>query len=132
MKTPKAMPVILKNRPRSMRRLPRTKSTPKMTARTRPASTPRMAIRPPVESDRAERKRTVSIPSRKTMRKVKAKSPAATDAVPSRDTMRESDPFISPERAWEWRHIHTIIEPTITAEPRYRRPSKTSSLTAQR
>ena len=115
---PRAIPVILKNRPRSMRRLPRTKSTPKITAAARPMSTPRIAARPLVVSERAERKSTVSTPSRNTIRKVKAKRPAATEPVRSRSRMRESELFISPERAWEWRHIHTIIEPTMTAEPR--------------
>ena len=71
-----------------------------------------------VVSDSAERKSTVSIPSRKTIRKVKRKSPAATDPARSRVRMRESDPFISPDSACEWRHIQTIIEPTISAEPR--------------
>ncbi len=69
-------------------------------------------------SDSAERKSTVSIPSRKTIRKVKRNRPAATDPARSRLRMRESDPFISPDSAWEWRHIQIIIEPTITAEPR--------------
>ena len=80
--------------------------------------TPRIAIRPPVESDKADRKSTVSIPSRKTMRKVKRNRPAATEPAFSRARMRDSDPFISPERECEWRHIQIIIEPTITADPR--------------
>ncbi len=117
-KIPSAMPVILKNRPRSTRRLPRTKSTPKTTASESPMSTPRMASRPFVVNDSAERKKTVSTPSRKTIRNVNRNRPRATERAFSRARIFASDPFISPERLWECRHIQTIMLPTISAEPR--------------
>ncbi len=112
------MPVILKKRPRSTRRLPRTNSNPKTKAAARPASTPSRVASAPLVSDSADRNSTVSMPSRKTIRKVKRKIPAATAAARSRVRMRASVPFISPERALLCRHIQTSTEPTTAAAAR--------------
>ncbi len=108
--------MTLKKRERSRRTLPRMKSTPNQTARARPAREPSSVTRPLVVKETAARKRAVSIPSRKTMRKVKRKRPAKTAGELPRSTIFARVPFISRETSLAWRHIQMTMEVTMAAE----------------
>ena len=112
----RAIPVTLKNRPRSILTLPRMNSTPNQTARTMPTIEPTAVITPLVVSDTAARKSAVSTPSRTTIRKVNRKMPPKTAGELERETIRPSVPRISPDTERAWRHIQTTMVETMTAE----------------
>ena len=119
-------PVTLKKRRRLIRRLPLTISTPKSVASPSPDNPPSKPIRSGVPvSERAARNRIISTPSRKTMKKTKAKMPQPWRFAPEvvSDSRRSSTCCLMPR---EVRHIQTTRLNTSIAAIASSVPSSTS------
>src|SRR6476660_12462 len=114
--------VILKNFRRSMRTLPLTNITPKTTARATPSSVPRKLMSSVELRETPARIATVSMPSRNTMRKTKAKSPHC-EPVPASEPTRDS---ISPLSLRAVRIMKMTMETTKTAATSMIQPSSLS------